>query len=312
MTNLSTFLPQAEEIAGIIDNLMLDELGLMAPAAYEVNARDKRVYLVAHYDPLMMGRSIKAYENPEIARRLRFALGGMPVHINTQTGTRYVILMHGALSLPKSVRFPFAPYEKDIFKLGVGLKGEVKIAARDMLNVMIGAAQGSGKSTILELLTYQMLVFGWKIYLADPQQHTFSPGLWNERAAMPVAGSHADMLKVLSAIENELATRVYLFQQAAQNGRPPKDIDAYNALGIDPLPRIGFVSDESNFYLENKAIFHRIAELLREGRKFGLHIIVAAHEWHKDTIKSRVNDLFTRALHLTPFRDLSPAKPLMG
>ena len=90
--------------------------------------------------------------------------------------------------------------------------------------VFLVGQTGSGKSTILDLLTYQMLVFGWRLYLADPQQHTFSPGLWNERIAMPVAGSHADMIKVLHAIESELATRVHLFQQAAQGGRPPKDI----------------------------------------------------------------------------------------
>ena len=301
MSNLSVFMPQAEQIAGIIDDLMIDELGLMAPAAYEVNARDKRVYLVAHYDPMMMGRSLRAYENPEIARRLRNTLK-MPVHINTQTGTRYVVLMHGALSLPKLVKFPFGPYERDVFKLGIGLKGERVITARDMLNVMIGAAQGSGKSVLLELLTYQMMVFGWQIYLADPQMHTFNPSLWNQRIAMPVAGSHSDMLKVLAEIESEIATRIYLFDQAAQGRHPPKDIDAYNALapalGIDPLPRIGFVGDEFNFFLENKAIFHRCADLLRQGRKYGLHIIAAAHEWHKDTIKSGVNDLFQTRIAL--------------
>ena len=295
--NLEALLPQANEIAGIIDDLMIDELGLMAPMAYELKTRDKRIYLVGHYDPLMMGRSLKAYENPEIERRLRNAIG-KPVHINKNTGTRYIVLIHGSISLPKSVTFPLESFTPDVFKLGIGAKGEVTLHARDMLNVMIGAAQGSGKSTILDLLTYQMVLFGWQLYLADPQQHTFSPGVWNGRAAMPVASSHADMIKVLYAIENELATRVYLFQQAAQNGRPPKDIDAYNALGLDPLPRIGFVSDESNFYLENKAIFHRFAEILREGRKFGLHIVVAAHEWHKDTVKSGVNDLFQTRIAL--------------
>lgn len=106
MTNLSTFMPQAEEIAGIIDNLMIDELGLMAPAAYELKMREKRIYLVGHYDPLMMGRSLRAYENPEIARRLQNAIG-KPIHINKQTGTRYVVLMQGSLSLPRSAKFPF-------------------------------------------------------------------------------------------------------------------------------------------------------------------------------------------------------------
>jgi hypothetical protein len=297
MHSLSTFIPQAEQIAALIDSLMLDELHLMAPASYELNARGERVYLVASYDPSAMGRSLRVYEHPEVARRLRMVIG-KPVTITRETGTRYVVLMQGALSLPKVAKFPFGPHERDVFKLGIGLKGERRITARDMLNVIIIASQGSGKSSLLELLSYQMLVFGWQLYLADPQQHTFSPGLWNERAMMPVAGSQNDMLKLLAALEDTLATRVLLFQQAAPGGRPPKDIDAYNALGIDPLPRIGFVSDETNYYLENKAIFNRFAEILREGRKYGLHIVAAAHEWHKDTIKAGVNDLFSTRIAL--------------
>jgi hypothetical protein len=297
MHSLSSFIPQAEQIADLIDSLMLDELHLAAPVSYELNARGERVYLVASYDPSAMGRSLRVYEHPEVARRLRMVIG-KPVTITRETGTRYVVLMHGALSLPKIAKFPFGSPERDVFKLGVGLKGERRIAARDMLNVIIVASQGSGKSSLLELLSYQMLVFGWQLYLADPQQHTFSPGLWNERAMMPVAGSHNDMLKLLAALEGDLATRVLLFQQAAPSGRPPKDIDAYNALGIEPLPRIGFVSDETNYYLGNKSIFHRFAELLREGRKYGLHIVAAAHDWHKKTIDSGVNDLFATRIAL--------------
>src|SRR3990172_6752089 len=135
MTSISAFLPQAEQVAAVIDDLMIDELGLMAPATYELTARDKRLYLIASYDPLMLGRSLRAYENPEIARRLRSALR-MPVHINKETGTRYVVLMRGTLSLPKSVPLPSGYMEKNIFRLGVGLKGEIALPARHLRNVI--------------------------------------------------------------------------------------------------------------------------------------------------------------------------------
>ena len=237
MISLSTFLPKAEQIAATIDDLMIDELGLMAPAAYELSARDKRVYLVASYDPLMMGRSLKAYQNPEIAVRLRQALG-MPVNINKQTGMRYVVLMHGSISLPKSAPFPDEGALRDVFQLGIGLKGPIKLRARDLRNVLIGAGQGMGKSSIEHLLAVQMMDFGWQLYLADPQLHTFNPDVWNRVARMPVAGSQNDMLQILEAIESEMADRVVKFQAAAKGGIPPEDIDAYNMPGMadEPLP----------------------------------------------------------------------------
>lgn len=302
MTSLSTFLPQAEQVASVIDDLMIDELGLMAPATYELTARDKRLYLIASYDPLMLGRSLKAYENPEIARRLRSALK-MPVQITRETGTRYVVLMYGTLSLPKSVPFPSGYLVPNIFRLGVGLKGEIALQARHLRNVMIGAGQGAGKSNVLDLLSYQMGIFGWELYLADPQSHTFNPDVWNAIASMSVAGSHADMLKVIDALESEMADRIQKFRMAALDGVIPADVDDYNMKspehGGSPLARIGFLIDEANYFMGHKVIFQKLAELLRQGRKYGLHIVVAAHEWHKENVPAAVNDLIQTRVALS-------------
>ena len=297
MANLSQFMPQAEAAANLIDALMQEQVGLQPPAKYELNSRGGRVYLVAHYDPLTLGKSVKAYEDPDLLRRLRVMLG-MPVQVTKETGTRYVILMQGSLRLPRSVSFPETPGTLDIFRLGVGLKGEISLSARDLRNVIIGAGQGMGKSTILYLLTIQMLDFGWKLYLADPQSHTFNPDLWNQFAAMPVAGSQADLLKVIEALESETADRVMKFRMASLDGTVPDDIDAYNATAAEPLPRIGFVLDEVNFYLDNKLILNRLADLLRQGRKWGLHICMAGHEWHKDDVPARLNDMLQTRIAL--------------
>ena len=302
MVNLSSYLPQAEQAADVIDSLMLDELHLAAPAAYTLSAREERVYLIGIYDPMTMGRSLRAYEHPEIARRLRLALG-MPVAITRQSGTNYVVLLHGKVGLPSHVDFPGIG-KPDVFRLGVGLRGEVTLSAQRLLNAMIGAAPGSGKSNLLELLVRQMMAWGWQLYLADPQYHTFNPDSWNNRAAMAVAGSHEDMLKMISALEGELANRQMKFRTAATTvHKMPEDIDDYNRLasihGQEIMPRLALVGDEFNYFLSNKGIFERMAELLRAGRKWGLHIVMAAHEWHKENVKGAVNDLcLTRiALH---------------
>jgi len=300
MLDLNSYLPKAEEIATFIDDFMMDELHLMPPATYELNARGERVYLIGSYNGQLMGKSLRVYEHPDIARRLKMSLG-LPVTITKQTGTRYVVLLHGSMSLPKAVRFPGLSSISNEFRLGVGLRGEIKMHASKMLNVMIGASQGAGKSNILELLAGQMMAFGWQLYLADPQYHTFNPDLWNTRAEMVVAGSHDDLYKVLSVIENELATRVHMFRNAAHMGVVPADIEDYNANPSNEIkmPRLGLLIDEANFFLANKSIFARLADLLRQGRKWGIHIVIAAHEWHKDSIPASVNDLLQTRIALS-------------
>lgn len=301
MNDLSSYLPTADKVAEVIDYMMTEEIGLAAPENYELLARDGRVYLVASYNPMLLGKSMKVYENPDIARRLRMALDGLPVEIASKTGMRYGVLMSGKVRLPKEAVYPASqPVEKDIFRLGMGLQGEIRHHARELLNVVIGAPPGSGKSNILKLFAHQMRFFGWKLFLADSQMHTFNPDIWNSLAACPVAGSANDMLALLDALESELATRVMQFRMVNNGGLPPNDIDEYNRLGVgEPMPRIGFLADEVNGHLANKAIFRRVAEALRVGRKWGLHIFLAGHEWHKETISAEINDMLQTRIALS-------------
>jgi len=99
-----------------------------------------------------------------------------------------------------------------------------------------------------------------------------------------------------------------MFRQAADGNIPPADLDAYNALtlslsqrerGLVPLPRIGFVADEANSYMSDRKIFKSLADLLRRGRKWGLQIFLAGHEWHKDVVPAEVNDMLQTRIGLT-------------
>jgi hypothetical protein len=240
MFDLQKFAPAAYQAADVLDYMMVEEMGLTPPEIYEVCERDGRVYMVATFNPLALGRSLKAYEDPDVARRLRAALDGRPVAITKKTGTRYVILLAGELRLPAQVLFPGFG-EPDVFRLGVGLRGPVELHARELKNALIGASQGAGKSNVQTLLIHQARAFGWKLFLADPDGHTFNPDVWNSIAACPVASSDQDMMIVLDRCFSEIADRVALFRQAAQGGIPPADIEAYNMSGqgqAQPLHRI--------------------------------------------------------------------------
>jgi hypothetical protein len=69
----------------------------------------------------------------------------------------------------------------------VCLKGEIAPKASRLGNVIIGASQGAGKSNIEKLFAYQARQAGWKLYLCDPDGHTFNPDIWNHIAAAEVA-----------------------------------------------------------------------------------------------------------------------------
>jgi hypothetical protein len=199
-------------------------------------------------------------------------------------------------SLPKRVDFPGFG-ERHVYRLGVGLHGEVSMQARLMKNVIIGAGQEQGKSNVLRLITHQARSFGDLLYLADSQSHTFNPDVWNGIAAHPVASSVDELLKLLAALKGALEDRSAQFRAAANGGIPPADLDAYNMIA-SPLPRILFAIDEASTPLQDKRVFKEMAALLREGRKWGLQIIMAGHEWHKDVIPAEVNDMLQTRIAL--------------
>jgi hypothetical protein len=297
-SNLQKYYPVVVKVTEVVDYMMTEEMGLMPPEFYDVNERDGCVFLTVSFNPLAIGRSLAAYEHPDVARRISHALDGHKVVITKKTGTRYVILLSGSISLPERIEFPGFG-ERDVFRLGMGLRSEAKLHANQLKNVIIGAAQGAGKSNVLSLLIHQARAFGWTLYLADPDGHTFNPDVWNALAAAPVASSPANLLQILSRIAAELEDRIALFRAVADRGIPPADIDAYNQVASEPLPRIALVVDEANSYLGDKKVFAQMADLLRRGRKWGLHIFLSGHEWHKETVPAEVNDMLQTRIGLT-------------
>jgi hypothetical protein len=166
-----------------------------------------------------------------------------------------------------------------------------------MKNVIIGAAQEQGKSNILRLIAHQARAFGWSLYLADSQAHTFNPDVWGGIASHPVATSVDDLHRLLATLRGTLEDRSAQYRAAANGGIPPADIDAYNLIAT-PMPRILLAIDEASTPLQDKRIFREIAALLREGRKWGLHIVMAGHEWHKEVIPAEVNDMLQTRIAL--------------
>jgi len=291
-------------IVTTVDQVLSEQMGLTPPDQYDISKRENRIYVTATFDPMLIGRNLKTYEHPDTLRVIKNALGGLPVVCIQKTGFRYVILASGKLNLPRSMEFPgFGTVDK--FRLGVCLRGEVAPIASRLGNVLIGANQGAGKSNVEKLLVHQARAAGWKIYICDPDGHTFNPDIWNTIASAPVGSSPADLELIMDRIYEEIADRAILFRQIAQGSIPPADVDAYNVLAeksngaFKHLPRILLSVDEANSYMSNKQLFKKLADLLRRGRKWGLHIFLAGHEWHKEVVSAEVNDMLQTRIGLT-------------
>jgi len=307
MTDLNRFAKHADIAAQVIQQVMVNNLNMMPPTEYILTTHNGNVWLVAAMDTLALGGRLEPYENPNVAHQLSTALSSafgsksaISVITTNHTGLRYCVLFGNPPTLPNRVEFSNFGAQ-DVFRFGMGLRGEVTLPARLMKNIIIGAAQEMGKSNVLRLVAHQARAFDWSLYLADSQAHTFNPDVWNGVAAHPVAGSTDQVLGLLSSLRGVLDDRAAQFRATAAGGIPPADIDAYNAMGQGQaqfLPRVLFAIDEASTPLQDKRVFKELAALLREGRKFGLHIIMAGHEWHKEVIPAEVNDMMQTRIAL--------------
>lgn len=296
---------KAQDVAEIIQRVMTEEMRLEPPSQWWMIQDGQFKWLIGVMDVQHLRGSIAKYTTEVVRHQLSTALGGLPVALSNSTGLRYGVLLSGRPKLPKSVMFPGIPNERDTIRFGVGLRGEVAIHAKKIVNMIVGGGQDSGKSTFLRMAAHTARLHGAELYLVDPMAHTFNPDVWNRLAAAEVAGSRSDLLRLLEKVQAEVEVRSALFRQAAKNGIPPEDIDAFNQDAEELLPRVWLMGDEMNTYLSDKAVQERIADLARVGRKWGVHLILAGHNWRSEDIPRGLSAMFPTRLCLRVADDTS-------
>ncbi len=218
-------------------------------------------------------------------------LGGVLVLPSNHSGARYVIFLRKP-RLPETVPCP-ENLPAQTFALGVTIDEHLHLPVARMQNVLAGGAPGSGKSTFLHLLAGQAAGKGYRLFLADPQENTFAPGAWEGLAALPVASSPAAFQALLESLLEIFAERSVQF--AAQTPVCP-DIETYNRTAEEPLPRLMLLVDEANTFLVDKTIQNKLADVARQGRKYGLTVVLAAHDWRAASISKGLSANFTTRL----------------
>jgi hypothetical protein len=267
------------QVSQKISRTMVNDLRLAQPAQYAWTKYNGRTWMLAALPRDNLGKLTESYFDPKTLRHLSDVIG-KPVTAN-RSAMVYLVLLSERPKLPTMIEFPKELPGKDIFTLGMSLRGPVNISASTLENVMIGATQTTGKSNLLKVIAHQARFHGWKLFLADPQGHTFPPETWDSLAEIPVSRSNSDIRILIARVDAELKTREALFRQAARSrgGVAPANLDIYNTQVEQPLARFMLAVDEANDFLEDKGIESEMTRLAREGRKYGLHLVVAAHNW---------------------------------
>ena len=184
-------------------------------------------------------------------------------------------------SLPEVLNWSDAYLSPDSFVLTLGesLMGPVTVNLAHIPHILLGGSTGSGKSVLLKLLLMQSLRKGAEVYIADFKGGVDFPKVWHQKCRM--CFTEADLLYTLNQL---VAVLEYRKERLAETGCP--DLDAYNEATGDDLPRLVFACDEVAEVLdktgrskEDKELLSQIesklATIARQGRAFGIHLILA-------------------------------------
>lgn len=166
-----------------------------------------------------------------------------------------------------------------VLVLGEGYMGPVTVNLANIPHILLGGSTGSGKSVLLKLLLMQALHKGAEVYIADFKGGVdFSP-VWHVKCRLLL--NEEAVRYNLEQLVNSLEYRKSVFRTL---GYP--NIDAYNEAETNKLPRLIFACDEAAEMLDKTGadsvrkkilaqIEIKLATLARQGRAFGIHLILA-------------------------------------
>ena len=166
-----------------------------------------------------------------------------------------------------------------VLVLGESYTGPVTVNLAHIPHILLGGSTGSGKSVLLKLLLMQALHKGAEVYIADFKGGVDFPKVWHEKCRMCFTEEN------LRYTLNQLVA-VLEYRKSAFKALGCPNIDAYNETMEQPLPRLIFACDEVAEMLDKTGadnerkkllaqIENRLSTIARQGRAFGIHLILA-------------------------------------
>ncbi len=181
-----------------------------------------------------------------------------------------------------------------VLALGESLLGPVKVNLVKIPHVLLGGSTGSGKSVLLKLLLMQAVKKGAMVCIADFKGGVDFPPVWHEKCQM--CFNEAELPAMLDMLITVIESRKALFRNA---GCP--NLDEYIKATGDHQSRYIFACDEVAEVLDKTGrskedkellgqIENRLATIARQGRAFGIHLILATQRPDATVIPGQIRN----------------------
>ncbi|MFZ5882466.1 MAG: FtsK/SpoIIIE domain-containing protein [Chloroflexota bacterium] len=280
---------QAEQVAARVQATLLQRGLTPAFRGHYLTRLGGILILVSELDTARLDR-MERYASGDLLHHISTNLEGLKVYLSNTTGLRYVFPLSKPRGLPKRIEFP-QDAERGKLSLGVNYSGRrVAVEWGDLGHVLVAGMTGSGKSMLLRLIVWQAVRDGMGLLIADIDQATFPMLAGHPALRAPLGRNAAEAFDLIRQALAECDRRAALFQ--AMPGYP-ENLDEYNRLAVkhgkEPLPRLLLVLDEFSATLSalgggKGEAGQWLAAIGFRGRKFGLSILFAAHEFTKEQV----------------------------
>ena len=166
-----------------------------------------------------------------------------------------------------------------VLVLGESYTGPVTVNLAHIPHILLGGSTGSGKSVLLKLLLMQALQKGAMVWVADFKGGVDYPHTWGGLCEMVF--TERDLLMTLDKLVHMLEQRKAAFRSVGC-----ANLDEYNLKLGCCVPRCIFACDEVAELLDRTGadnekkkllaqIENRLSTIARQGRAFGIHLILA-------------------------------------
>lgn len=233
----------------------------------------------------MMGRHLQQRQSPDavqesLDRRAEHEHEEDCYALGTEQGIPSFALDSGVFTFSQLLASGFRPTMEKIFLGRLPDGTDITVAVRDLCHVALAGNTGGGKSSLMRLIVAQLCYLKVPTVLLNPHYMPYDHDAgedwtpFDHALSAPAAGcAEYDMIaKYLRwAAEVELPERIAL----ARNGGKPRRACFFV---LDELPAI---------VKHIKQAPEWIAAILREGRKYGLFLIVASQDFLAKTVSNK-------------------------
>ena len=183
---------------------------------------------------------------------------------------------------------------ESVLLLGESHLDTEKVDLKVTPHILIGGSSGSGKSVLLKLLLMQCVEKGFEVHIADFKGGVDFCGVWQRKCN--IITQQGKLINCLEYIVDELNSRKQLFLDCEC-----ANIEEYNRRCNCTFKRVIFACDEIAELLdktgldkESKSEVAKIESLLstiaRQGRAFGIHLILATQRPDADVLKGQIKN----------------------